>query len=70
MLVNHPIEQANHIPAITVNPSRIASAEWNLVTGQLDISPQSEGDAEITLVFPAVGNYTAASVTFYIYVVK
>ena len=58
-------------PEITVNPASVATSEWNLVTGRLEITPQVEnGSAVITLVFPEINwsgtTYSAAIVKVYI----
>lgn len=67
--VSHPIEVEADKPQITVEPANVASAEWNLTTGKLDVTPLvANGSAVITLVFPAVTKteYSAATVQVYV----
>ena len=67
--VSHPVEVDSDKPAITVEPANIASAEWNLTTGKLEVTPLVEnGSAVITLEFPAVTKteYTSAIVQIYV----
>ena len=67
--VSHPIEVEADKPQITVEPANVASAEWNLTTGKLDVTPLvANGSAVITLVFPAVTktDYSAATVQVYV----
>ena len=67
--VSHPVEVDSDKPAITVEPANIASAEWNLVTGKLEVTPLVEnGSAVITLDFPAVTKTDYSSATVQIYV--
>lgn len=63
--VSHPIEVESDKPQVSVSPTGIASAGWNLSTGKLDITPLVEnGSAVITLSFPPVTktDYSAATV--------
>ena len=67
--VSHPIEVETDKPQITVNPATVASAEWNLTTGKLDVTPLvPNGAAVITLVFPPVTktDYSEATVQIYV----
>ena len=67
--VSHPVEVEADKPQITVDPANVASAEWNLTTGKLDVTPLvANGSAVITLVFPAVTktDYSAATVQIYV----
>ena len=67
--VSHPVEVEADKPQITVEPANVASAEWNLSTGKLDVTPLvANGNAVITLVFPAVTKteYSAATVQVYV----
>lgn len=67
--VNHAIEVEADKPAITVEPASFGTAEWNLTTGKLDVTPSvANGNAVITLVFPAVtkAEYSAATVQIYV----
>ncbi len=67
--LNHTIESENEKPEITVNPASVASAEWNLSTGKLDITPLVDnGSAVITLLFPSVtrAEYAEAIVKVYV----
>ena len=67
--INHTIETEKEKPEITVEPATVATAEWNLSTGKLDITPLVEnGSAVITLVFPSVTRavYLAATVDVYV----
>ena len=67
--VSHPVEVEADKPQITVEPGNVASAEWNLTTGKLDVTPLvANGSAVITLVFPAVTktDYSAATVQIYV----
>lgn len=67
--VNHAIEVEADKPAITVEPASFGTAEWNLTTGKLDVTPSvANGNAVITLVFPAVTktDYSAATVQIYV----
>ena len=67
--VNHAIEVEADKPAITVEPASFGTAEWNLATGKLDVTPSvANGNAVITLVFPAVtkAEYSAATVQIYV----
>ena len=67
--VSHPVEVEADKPQITVEPANVASAEWNLTTGKLDVTPLvANGSAVITLVFPAVTKteYSAATVQVYV----
>ena len=67
--VSHPIEVEADKPQITVEPATVATAEWNLSTGKLDVTPLVEnGAASITLVFPAVTktDYSAATVQLFV----
>lgn len=67
--VSHPIEVETDKPQITVNPATVASAEWNLMTGKLDVTPLvPNGAAVITLVFPPVTktDYSEATVQIYV----
>jgi|GEM_PF-6125679 len=67
--VSHPVEVEADKPQITVDPATVATAEWNLTTGKLDVTPLvANGNAVITLVFPAVtkAEYTAATVQIYV----
>jgi hypothetical protein len=67
--VSHPVEVEADKPQITVEPANVASAEWNLTTGKLDVTPLvANGSAVITLVFPAVTktDYSAATVQVYV----
>ena len=67
--VSHPIEVETDKPQITVNPATVASAEWNLTTGKLDVTPLvPNGAAVITLVFPSVTKTTYSEATVQIYV--
>ena len=69
VVVNHPIEVEADKPQITVDPATVATAEWNLTTGKLDVTPLvANGNAVITLVFPAVTKteYSAATVELYV----
>ena len=67
--VSHPIEVETDKPQITVNPATIASAEWNLSTGKLDVTPLvPNGAAVITLVFPPVTKTDFSEATVQIYV--
>ena len=69
VVLNHTIESEAEMPEITVEPSSVATAEWNLSTGKLDITPLVEnGSALITLLFPVVtrAEYTAAIVSVYV----
>jgi hypothetical protein len=52
-----------------VNPATVASAEWNLTTSKLDVTPLvPNGAAVITLVFPSVTktDYSEATVQIYV----
>lgn len=67
--VSHPVEVEADKPQITVEPATVATAEWNLSTGKLDVTPLVEnGAASITLVFPAVTktDYSAATVQIFV----
>ena len=67
--VSHPVEVEADKPQITVDPASVATAEWNLSTGKLDVTPLvANGSAVITLVFPAVTktDYSAATVQIYV----
>ena len=67
--VSHPVEVEADEPEITVNPATVATAEWNLTTGKLDVTPLvPNGAASITLVFPSVTKteYSAATVQLYV----
>ena len=67
--VSHPVEVEADKPQITVEPANVATAEWNLTTGKLDVTPLvANGNAVITLVFPAVTKteYSAATVQVYV----
>jgi len=67
--VSHPVEVEADEPEITVNPATVATAEWNLTTGKLDVTPLVEnGAAAITLVFPAVTKteYSSATVELFV----
>ena len=67
--VSHPVEVEADKPQITVEPASVATAEWNLTTGKLDVTPLvANGSAKITLVFPAVTktDYSAATVEVYV----
>lgn len=67
--VSHPVEVEADKPMITVEPGDVASAEWNLSTGKLEVTPLvANGSAVITLVFPAVTktDYSAATVQIYV----
>ena len=67
--VSHPVEVEADKPQITVNPATVATAEWNLTTGKLDVTPLVEnGAAAITLVFPAVTKteYSSATVELFV----
>ena len=67
--VSHPIEVEADKPQITVEPATVATAEWNLTTGKLDVTPLvANGNAVITLVFPAVTKteYSAATVQLFV----
>ena len=67
--VSHPVEVEADKPQITVDPANVATAEWNLTTGKLDVTPLvANGNAVITLVFPAVTKteYSAATVQVYV----
>lgn len=67
--VSHPVEVEADKPQITVEPATVATAEWNLTTGKLDVTPLvANGNAVITLVFPAVTktDYSAATVQIYV----
>ena len=67
--VSHPVEVEADKPQITVDPATVATAEWNLTTGKLDVTPLvANGNAVITLVFPAVTKteYSAATVQVYV----
>ena len=67
--VSHPIEDEADKPQITVDPADVATAEWNLTSGKLDVTPLVEnGNAVITLVFPAVTKTEYSSATVQIYV--
>ena len=67
--VSHPIEVETDKPQITVNPATVASAEWNLTTGKLDVTPLvPNGAAVITLVFPSVTKTTYSEAIVQIYV--
>ena len=69
VVLNHTIETEAEKPEITVEPAGVVSAEWNLSTGKLDITPLAEsGSACITLVFPSVTRavYSAATATIYV----
>lgn len=69
VVVSHPIEVESDKPQITVAPTSVASAVWNLSTGKLDITPLVEnGSAVITLSFPPVTktDYSAATVQIYV----
>ena len=67
--VSHPVEVEADKPMITVEPGDVASAEWNLSTGKLEVTPLvANGAAVITLVFPPVTktDYSAATVQIYV----
>lgn len=67
--VSHPVEVEADKPQITVNPASVATAEWNLTTGMLDVTPLvPNGAAVITLVFPPVTktDYSEATVQIYV----
>lgn len=67
--VSHPVEVEADKPQITVNPATVATAEWNLTTGKLDVTPLvPNGAASITLVFPSVTKteYSAATVQLFV----
>lgn len=67
--VSHPVEVEADKPQITVNPASVATAEWNLTTGKLDVTPLvANGAAVITLVFPPVTKteYSGASVQIFV----
>lgn len=67
--VSHPVTEEADKPQITVEPASVATAEWNLTTGKLDVTPKvANGSAVITLVFPAVTktDYSAATVQVYV----
>ena len=67
--VSHPVEVEADKPEITVDPATVATAEWNLTTGKLDVTPLvPNGAASITLVFPSVTKteYSAATVVLYV----
>ncbi len=67
--VNHAIEVEADKPAITVEPASFGTAEWNLTTGKLDVTPSvANGNAVITLVFPAVTKTEYSSATVQVYV--
>ena len=67
--INHTIEAEAEQPEITVEPSTVATAEWNLATGKLDVTPQvANGSAVITLVFPSVTRSVYSSCTAKLYV--
>ncbi len=67
--VSHPVEVEADKPQITVNPASVATAEWNLTTGKLDVTPLvANGAAVITLVFPSVTKTTYSEATVQIYV--
>jgi len=67
--VSHPVEVEADKPQITVNPASVATAEWNLTTGKLDVTPLVEnGAAVITLVFPPVTKTAYSEATVQIYV--
>lgn len=67
--VSHPVEVEADKPQITVEPANVASAEWNLTTGKLDVTPLvANGNALITLVFPAVTKTDYSSATVQVYV--
>lgn len=67
--VSHPVEVEADKPQITVNPASVATAEWNLSTGKLDVTPLvPNGAAVITLVFPSVTKTTYSEATVQIYV--
>jgi hypothetical protein len=67
--VSHPVEVEADKPEITVDPASVATAEWNLTTGKLDVTPLvANGAAVITLVFPPVTKtvYSEAAVQIYV----
>ena len=67
--VSHPVEVEADKPEITVDPASVATAEWNLTTGKLDVTPLvPNGAAVITLVFPPVTktDYSEATVQIYV----
>ncbi len=67
--VSHPVEVEADKPQITVEPATVATAEWNLTTGKLDVTPLvANGNAVITLVFPAVTKTEYSSATVQVYV--
>ena len=67
--VSHPVEVDSDKPEITVEPSSVATAEWNLATGKLDVTPLvPNGAAVITLVFPTVTKTEYSEATVQIYV--
>lgn len=67
--VSHPVEVEADKPQITVNPASVATAEWNLTTGKLDVTPLvPNGAAVITLVFPPVTKTVYSEATVQIYV--
>lgn len=67
--VSHPVEVEADKPQITVNPASVATAEWNLTTGKLDVTPLvANGAAVITLVFPPVTKTVYSEATVQIYV--
>ena len=67
--VSHPVEVEADKPQITVDPANVATAEWNLTTGKLDVTPLvANGNAVITLVFPAVTKTEYSSATVQVYV--
>ncbi len=69
VVVNHPIAEDADKPTITVDPASVATAEWNLTTGKLDVTPLVEnGAAVITLVFPSVTKTEYSSATVQVYV--